>query len=370
MKLADTFIRSLPKVLLHDHLDGGLRPQTAIELARDQHYKALPTTDAGELAEWFHRGAQRGSLPVYLEGFAHTCGVMQTEESLERVAYEMMEEMHEDGVVYVETRFAPVFHTARKLHWDDVVSAVLKGLERGKKDFGVEYGLIICAMRNMRLSREMAELAVDFRERGVVGFDLAGEEGGFPPKKHVEAFHYIQRENFNITIHAGEAFGKESIWQAIQWCGAHRIGHATRLIEDIGLDAHDPTKIVKMGYLAQYILDKRIPLEICLSSNVDTGAAKSLETHPFGIYYRYNFRVTLNTDDRLMSDTTMTKEFRLAHQTFDLALDDLEKITINSMKSAFIPYKGRIALIYDVIKPGYSKARMASKKRARRRDQD
>ena len=202
----------------------------------------------------------------------------------------------------------------RKLHWDEVVSAVLKGLERGKKDFGVEYGLIICAMRNMRLSPEMAELAVDFRERGVVGFDLAGEEGGFPPKKHVEAFHYIQRENFNITIHAGEAFGKESIWQAIQWCGAHRIGHATRLIEDIALDAHDPTKIVKMGYLAQYILDKRIPLEICLSSNVDTGAAKSLETHPFGIYYRYNFRVTLNTDDRLMSDTTMTKEFRLAHR--------------------------------------------------------
>ena len=147
----------------------------------------------------------------------------------------------------------------------------MKGLERGKNDFGVEYGLIICAMRNMQLSQEMAELAVDFRERGVVGFDLAGEEGGFPPKKHVDAFHYIQRENFNITIHAGEAFGKESIWQAIQWCGAHRIGHATRLIEDIGLDDHDPTKIVKMGYLAQYVLDKRIPLEICLSSNVRYG---------------------------------------------------------------------------------------------------
>jgi adenosine deaminase len=362
MKLTDTFIRSWPKVLLHDHLDGGLRPQTAIELARDQRYKGLPTTDAGELAEWFHRGAQRGSLPMYLEGFAHTCGVMQTEEALERVAYEMMEDMRADGVAYVETRFSPVLHAGRKLHGDEVVNAVLKGLERGKSAFGVEYGLIICALRNMRVSQEMAELAVDFRERGVVGFDLAGEEGGFPPKKHVDAFHYIQRENFNITIHAGEAFGKESIWQAIQWCGAHRIGHATRLIEDIGTDAHDPTNIVKMGSLAQYILDKRIPLEICLSSNVHTGAAESIPTHPFGIYYRSNFRVTLNTDDRLMSDTTMTKEFKLAHQAFNLGLDDFEKITINSMKSAFIPYKRRLQLIYDVIKPGYAKARAALKK--------
>jgi adenosine deaminase len=361
MNPADPFIQSLPKVLLHDHLDGGLRPQTAIELARDQHYEALPTTDAGDLARWFHRGAQRGSLPLYLEGFTHTCGVMQTEEALERVAYEMIEDMHTDGVVYVETRFAPVFHTGKGLHGDEVVSAVLKGLERGKKDYGVESALIICAMRNMQVSQEMAELAVDFRERGVVGFDLAGEEGGFPPKKHVDAFHYIQRENFNITIHAGEAFGKESIWQAIQWCGAHRIGHATRLIEDIGLDSHDPTKIVRMGYLAQYILDKRIPLEICLSSNVDTGAAENIQTHPFGIYYRYNFRVTLNTDDRLMSDTTMTKEFTLAEEAFKLGLDDLERITINSMKSAFIPYNRRTQLIYDVIKPGYAKARTALK---------
>ena len=363
MKLSDSILQSLPKVLLHDHLDGGLRPESVIELAKDQKYKKLPTTNAVELAEWFHRGAKRGSLPLYLEGFAHTCGVMQTEEALERVAYEMMEDMHSDGVVYVETRFAPVFHTEKGLHWDDVVNAVLKGLDRGRKRFGVEFGLIICAMRNMQLSQEMAELAVDFRERGVVGFDLAGEEGGFPPKKHVDAFHYIQRENFNITIHAGEAFGKESIWQAIQWCGAHRIGHATRLIEDIGLDKKDPTKIVKMGYLAQYILDKRIPLEICLLSNVDTGAAKSLEEHPFGIFYRYKFRVTLNTDDRLMSDTTMTKEFKVAQQVFKLGLDELEKITINSMKSAFIPYNKRIPIIYDVIKPGYSKARVRLKKK-------
>ncbi len=358
MKLTEKFIQTIPKVLLHDHLDGGLRPETIIELAKETGYKKLPTDDPSELAEWFHRGARRGSLPLYLEGFAHTCGVMQTEEALERVAHEMMEDMYNDGVVYVETRFAPVFHTDKGLHWDDAVNAVLKGLERGKKDFRIEYGLIICAMRNMHLSQEMAELAVDYRERGVVGFDLAGEEGGFPPKKHVDAFHYIQRENFNITVHAGEAFGKESIWQAIQWCGAHRIGHATRLIEDIGLDKKDPTKVTKMGYLAQYVLDKRIPLEICLTSNVDTGAVDSLATHPFGILYRYKFRVTLNTDDRLMSDTTMTKEFGIAHKVFKLGLDELEKITINSMKSAFIPYNRRIKLIYDVIKPGYVKARL------------
>jgi adenosine deaminase len=361
MRLSEQFLQNVPKVLLHDHLDGGLRPSTIIELARDTGYDGLPVTDPEELGRWFHRGAQRGSLPLYLEGFAHTCGVMQTEEALERVAYEMMEDMKDDGVVYVETRFSPIFHTEKGLHWDEVVNAVLKGLERGRQDFGVEFGLIICAMRNMSHSVEMAELAVDFRERGVVGFDLAGEEGGFPPKKHVDAFHYIQRENFNITIHAGEAFGKESIWQAIQWCGAHRIGHATRLVEDIGLDRHEPLKIVKMGYLAQYVLDKRIPLEICLTSNVDTGAVPSIEEHPFGLYHQYKFRVTLNTDDRLMSNTTMTKEFRVAHQAFKLSLDDLEKITINAMKSAFIPYNRRIRLIYDTIKPGYQKARLRLK---------
>src|SRR6202166_3349961 len=319
MTLADTFIQPLPKVLLHDHLDGGLRPQTAIELARDQHYEALPTTDAGDLARWFHRGAKRGSLPLYLEGFRHTCGVMQTEEALERVAYEMIEDMHEDGVVYVETRFAPVFHTGKGLHGDEVVSAVLKGLERGKKDYGVESALIICAMRNMQVSQEMAELAVDFGERGVVEYDVAGEEGGFPPKKHVDAFHYIQRENFNITIHAGEGYGKESIWQAIQYCGAHRIGHGTRLIDDIAVV---DGKVVNLGDLAQYVLDKRIPLEICLLSNVHTGATPSVAEHPFKIFYEEKFRVTLNTDNRLMSDSTMTKEFEVAAEAFSLSLDD------------------------------------------------
>lgn len=362
MKYKIDFLRSLPKVLLHDHLDGGIRPKTVIELAKECKYTKLPTQDPAALAEWFHRGAIRGSLPLFLEGFEHTCGVMQTEEALERVAYEMLEDMKNDGVVYVETRFAPVFHTSKGLDPHKVVMAVLKGLERGKKDFGVGFGLIICAMRHMdpAVSAEMAELAVDFRNRGVVGFDLAGEEGGYPPKKHVDAFHYIQRENFNITVHAGEAFGKESIWQAVQWCGAHRIGHATRLVEDMRVK---DGQVMSMGTLAQYILDKRIPLEICLTSNVHTGAVAKIEDHPFNILRRYKFRCTLNTDDRLMSNITLTDEFKVAVEQFECTLDDLEKMTINAMKSAFLPYKERIAYIYDILKPGYEKARKKLKKK-------
>jgi adenosine deaminase len=354
MKLDKPLLRRLPKVLLHEHLDGVLRPQSVIELAKQGGYKNLPTNDPHDLAEWFHQGANQGSLAKYLEGFAHTIAVMQTEEALERVAYEQAEDLHNDGVVYFETRFAPLFHTKKGLTHQQVVSAVLKGLERGHRDFGIASGLIICAMRNMDVSLEMAELAVDFRARGVVGFDLAGEEGGYPPKKHVDAFHYIQRENFNITIHAGEGYGKESIWQAIQYCGAHRIGHGTRLIEDIAVV---DGKAVKLGDLAQYVLDKRIPLEICLLSNVHTGAAASLAEHPFKILYQEKFRVTLNTDNRLMSNTSMTQEFEAAADTFGLSLDDFEKITINAMKSAFLPYDQRINFIYGTIKLGYANIR-------------
>jgi adenosine deaminase len=354
MKLDHGVLRSLPKVLLHEHLDGVLRPETIIELAKLTKYDGLPSRDPVELARWFHQGANQGSLPKYLEGFAHTIAVMQTEEALERVAYEQAEDLSRDGVVYFETRFAPIFHTRKGLTHQQVVAAVLKGLARGREEFGIASGLIICAMRNMDVSLEMAELAVDFRERGVVGFDLAGEEGGYPPKKHVDAFHYIQRQNFNITIHAGEGFGKESIWQAIQYCGAHRIGHGTRLIDDIAVT---DGKAVKLGDLAQYVLDKRIPLEICLISNVHTGAARSLAEHPFKIFYQEKFRVTLNTDNRSMSDTTMTKEFEAARDTFGLGLDDFEKITINSMKSAFLPYAQRLDFIYSKIKPGYARVR-------------
>ncbi|MCU1297734.1 MAG: add [Acidobacteriaceae bacterium] len=361
MKLTNVLLRSLPKVLLHEHLDGVLRPQTVIELAKDTKYSGLPTNDPQALADWFHRGANKGSLAKYLEGFDHTIAVMQTEEALERVAYEQAEDLSKDGVVYFETRFAPIFHTSKGLTHQQVVSSVLKGLERGRKDFGVRSGLIICAMRNMNVSLEMAELAVDFRERGVVGFDIAGEEGGHPPKRHVDAFHYIQRENFNITIHAGEGYGKESIWQAIQYCGAHRIGHGTRLIDDFAVV---DGKVAKLGDLAQYVLDKRIPLEICLISNVHTGATPSLAEHPFKILYQEKFRVTLNTDNRLMSDTSMTKEFEAAANTFGLSLDDFERLTINAMKSAFLPYNQRCDFIYKVLKPGYAKARESLVSRA------
>ena len=347
-------LRTLPKVLLHEHLDGVLRPQTVIELAKTAKYQKLPTNDPQALGTWFHQGANKGSLAKYLEGFAHTIAVMQTDEALERVAYEQVEDLSNDGVVYFETRFAPVFHTKKGLTHQQVVSAVLRGLERGRKDFGVPSGLIICAMRNMNVSLEMAELAVDFRDRGVVGFDLAGEEGGYPPKKHVDAFHYIQRRISISPIHAGEGYGKESIWQAIQYCGAHRIGHGTRLIDDIAIA---DGRVVKLGDLAQYVLDKRIPLEICLISNVHTGAAPSLAEHPFKILYQEKFRVTLNTDNRLMSDTSMSKEFEAAADTFGLTLDDFEKITINAMKSAFLPYKQRCDIIYSLIKPGYASAR-------------
>ncbi|VAX21216.1 Adenosine deaminase [hydrothermal vent metagenome] len=351
----EQIIREVPKVLLHDHLDGGLRAETVIDLAEKMRYNKLPTKDPEELKKWFFSGANKGNLVEFLQGFEYTIAVMQTKENLERIAYEMMEDMHKDGVVYVETRFAPVLHLEQGLYYDDVMEAVLSGLDKGQKDFGVGYGLILCAMRNMTNSLEIAELAVNYRRKGVVGFDLAGEEGGYPPKKHLDAFQFISRENFNITIHAGEAFGIESIWQAIQICGAHRIGHATRLKEDIVFDKEG--NIVQLGDLAQYILDKRIPLEICIMSNVHTGAVDKLENHPFKKLYDAKFRVFLNTDDRLMSNITLTDEYITASNKFGITLDDIEKLNINAMKSAFIPHNQKLDYIYNVIKPGYQKVR-------------
>ncbi|MES2923231.1 MAG: adenosine deaminase [Verrucomicrobiota bacterium] len=348
-------IRQLPKVLLHEHLDGGLRPATVIELAAELGYRELPTTDSADLAKWFHRGAQRGNLPEYLEGFQHTISVMQTAEGLERVAFEFIEDMYHDGVVYAEVRFAPVYHTERGLTQDEVVTAVIAGLERGEHTYGVEWGLIICAMRHMTNSLEAAELAIRHRDNGVVGFDLAGGEDGFPPKKHVEAFQAIERANFYITIHAGEAYGPESIWQALQYCGTHRLGHATRLRDDIEML---PDGTLKLGRLAQYILDRRVPLEMCLVSNLHTGACDTLEDHPFGVFFRRGFRVCLNTDDRLMSDTSMTQETTLATELFNLSLGELEKLSLNAIKSAFAPYDKRLRLIFDVIKPGFTAARV------------
>ncbi len=354
MKIEE-IVRSVPKVLLHDHLDGGLRPETVIDLAKQYNYNKLPTTDPKELSAWFFEGANKGNLPEFLRGFEHTIALMQTKEALERVAFETIEDMYNDGVCYIETRFAPVFHTQGGLYYDDVINAVLAGLERGKEKYGVGYGLILCGMRNMKNTLEIAELAINYRNQGVVGFDLAGEEGGYPPKEHLDAFYYIQRANFNITIHAGEAFGQESIWQAIQYCGAHRIGHATRLSEDIVFDKDG--NIVALGTLAQYVLDKRLPLEICLLSNLHTGAVEDLKNHPFPGLFKEKFRVFLNTDDRLMSNTTLTNEYLVASELFGINLDDIEKLNLNAMKSSFLPHKERLDYIYNVIKPGFEEMR-------------
>jgi len=345
-----------PKVLLHEHLDGGLRPRTILELAGLEGYGELPEKDPKKLADWFAAGAARGSLPLYLEGFRHTIALLQTASALERVAHEFVEDMARDHVVYAEVRFAPHFHTAGGLGLDGVMSAVLRGLERGRSDFGVDVGLIVCGMRNLSpmLSFQMAELAVAHRTRGCVGFDLAGEEAGHPAKHHIEAFQLVKRMNFSITIHAGESFGPESIWQALQHCGAHRIGHGTRLIEDMVVYSG---KVVSLGGLAQYVLDHRIPIEICLSSNVHTGAARSLEEHPFPRYLEKGFRVTLNTDNRLMSRTSMTQECMLAVEHYGCTLDQLEKLAINGMKSAFAHHDERLRVIFQKIKPGYAALR-------------
>ncbi|HET6202509.1 MAG TPA: adenosine deaminase [Planctomycetota bacterium] len=347
-------LRAVPKVVLHDHLDGALRPRTIVDLARETGYRDLPTNDSDALAAWFRRPESRGSLREFLKGFVHTIGVLQTPEAIERVAYEYLEDCAEEGIAYAECRFAPCFLTQRGLTLEEVARAALRGFGRAKAKLGVGFGVLLCGMRDRADTLETAELAVDLRDQGVVGFDLAGEEAGFPPKRHLEAFQFVQRANFSNTIHAGEAFGLESIWQALQYCGAHRIGHGIRLADDIAVA---DGRIVKLGRLAQFVLDKRIPLEVCLTSNILTGAVPSLERHPFPLFFRAHFRVTLNPDDRLMCDTTATKELDLAVRTYGLTFDDVEKLTINAMKSAFIPYDERCRYIYEALKPGFARVR-------------
>jgi len=351
--LSEDILRRAPKVLLHEHLDGCLRPATVLDLAHQCGYGGLPEADPVRLGQWFFEGADKGSLPQYLEGFQHTIAVMQTAEALERVAYELGEDLAAENCVYFEVRFAPHFHTGNGLGLDAVMRAVLKGLARAKEDFGVESGLIVCAMRNQsaELSLKLAELAVSWFGRGCLGFDLAGEEAGHPPKHHIEAFQLIKRRNGSLTIHAGESFGPESIWQALQFCGAHRIGHGTHLIDDIAI--YDG-KVIKVGSPAAYVLDHRIPIECCLQSNVHTGAVKSLADHPFPYFLREGYRVTLNTDNRLMSHTTMSEEFRVAVEQYGCTLGDLERVTVNAMNAAFFPYAERHRIIDARIEPVYA----------------
>ncbi|MGH8965750.1 MAG: adenosine deaminase [Actinomycetes bacterium] len=353
---AETLARA-PKVLLHDHLDGGLRPQTVLELA-DECGHELPAgrDDAESLGSWFAESADSGSLVRYLETFDHTVAVMQTTDNIRRVAQECVEDLAADGVVYAEVRYAPEQHLSGGLTLDEVVRAVREGFTAGEELVRAGGGQIVVrqlltAMRHQARSREIAELCVAHRDAGVLGFDIAGAEAGFPPTRHLDSFEYLQRENAHFTIHAGEAFGLPSIWQAIQWCGADRLGHGVRIIDDITVDNEGKPKL---GLLASYVRDKRIPLEMCPSSNVQTGAAASIAEHPIGLLTKLRFRVTVNTDNRLMSGTSMTDEMFGLVEAFGYGLGDLRWFTINAMKSAFLPFDERLALINETIKPGYA----------------
>jgi adenosine deaminase len=348
-------IRRAPKVLLHDHLDGGLRPQTILDLAPGAGHD-LPAADAESLRIWFEDSANSGSLERYLETFDHTVAVMQTADNLRRVARECVTDLAEDGVVYAEVRYAPEQHLDGGLTLSEVVEAVRDGFAEGEQEARragtpIVVRQLLTAMRHQTHSREIAELTVRYRDDGVVGFDIAGAEAGYPPTRHLDAFEYLQRENAHFTIHAGEAFGLPSIWQAIQWCGADRLGHGVRIIDDVTV--HEDGS-VELGRLASYVRDKRIPLEMCPSSNIQTGAATSIAEHPIGLLTKLRFRVTVNTDNRLMSGTSMSKEMSLLVDAFGYDMYDLRWFTINAMKSAFIPFDERLAIIDDVIKPAYA----------------
>jgi adenosine deaminase len=342
-------------VLLHDHLDGGLRPSTVLEIA-DEIGHPLPAGDPEALGSWFVDSCDSGSLPRYLATFDHTVAVMQRADDLRRVARECVEDLAEDGVIYAEVRYAPEQHLQQGLSLQEVVDAVRAGFAEGERAAAAAGTPIIArqlltAMRHQARSMEIAELMIANRDQGVLGFDIAGAEAGYPPTRHLDAFEYLQRENAHFTIHAGEAFGLPSIWQAIQWCGADRLGHGVRIIDDItvGNDGNP-----KLGLLAAYVRDKRIPLEMCPTSNLQTGAAESIAEHPIGLLKRLAFRVTVNTDNRLMSGTSMSLEMQKLVDAFDYSVADLRWFTINAMKSAFLPFDERLELINDRIKPGYA----------------
>jgi adenosine deaminase len=346
----DAEILSAPKALLHDHLDGGVRTATVIELAREHGYRGLPTEDVADLSRWFHRGAKRNDLVLYLETFAHTVGVMQERDAIVRIAHECAEDLAADGVVYAEVRFAPEQHVEAGLTLDEVVDAVLEGFRSGSAGTGATVYAICSAMRTAARSLEIAELAVRWRDAGVVGFDIAGAEAGYPPTRHLDAFQHVARENFHATIHAGEAFGLPSIWEAVQWCGAERLGHGVRIVDDIlAVDGEH-----HLGRLAAYVRDRRIPLELCPTSNVNTGVVDSIAEHPIGLLGQLRFRVTVNTDNRLMSNTSVGHELLQLHEAFGWGWDDFEWLTINAMKSAFAPFDERLRIINGRIKPGYA----------------
>ncbi|WP_251153271.1 adenosine deaminase [Cellulosimicrobium sp. Marseille-Q4280] len=356
-------IRALPKVVLHDHLDGGLRPATILELAAEVGHE-LPAHDAESLATWFAESADSGSLVRYLETFDHTIAVMQTHEALARVAREAVLDLAADGVVYAEQRWAPEQHLQRGLTLQETVDAVQAGIEQGVAAAAAEgrtirVGQLVTAMRHADRWQEIAELAVANRTNGVVGFDIAGAEDGFPPSRHAEIWSYLAANNFPVTIHAGEAAGPESIAEAVHLGQAGRIGHGVRIVEDIAFDPAHPHSAegepgtAALGLLAHWVRDHQIPLELCPSSNVQTGAATSIADHPITRLKELDFAVTLNTDNRLMSRTSMTQEMTLLVEQAGWTIDDLADVTMTAAWSAFVHHDERRALVDDVILPGY-----------------
>ena len=343
-------IRQAPKVLLHDHLDGGLRPATVIELAAGIGH-ALPATTPETLADWFAESADSGSLERYLETFAHTVAVMQTPDAITRVAREAVEDLAADGVVYAEIRYAPELHVDGGLSLEEVVAAVQRGFDEGMAASGdtIVVRQLLTAMRQAARASEIAKLAIDWRERGAAGFDIAGPEAGFPPTRFLAAFELLAAENMRYTIHAGEGFGLPSIWEAVHPCGADRLGHGVRIVEDITVDVSAGSDgTATLGKLAAYVRDRRIPLEICPRSNVQTGAAASIAEHPIGLLADLGFRVTVNTDNRLMSRTSMSIEMQGLVDELGWDLAQLEKVTVNAMKSAFLHYDERVEMIHRI----------------------
>lgn len=335
LEVTREFIQSIPKADLHCHLDGSLRPETILDIARSEGL-SLPADDREGIREAVHAGKHCEDLVDYLKAFDITCKVLQSEAALRRVAFELAEDAAAENVRYLEVRYAPILHTARGLRLDQIVEAVLDGLQDAEQRYDIKTGLIICGIRNMmpETSMRVAELAVAFKNRGVVGFDLAGAEYNNPAKLHREAFYLIRNNNINVTIHAGEAYGPESIHQSIHHCGAHRIGHGTRLREN--------------GDLLNFVNDHRIPLEICLKSNIQTRAVESMASHPFKFYLDLGLRVTLNTDNRLITDTTVSDEYFLACQQWNLGVDELRWIVINGFRSAFLPFREKKHLLRRV----------------------
>ncbi len=337
MPLTLDYIEKLPKTDLHCHLDGSLRIETILDLAQKQRVR-LPAQDPDKLFKLIYKGDVCTSLEDYLKAFDITLAVLQTEESLYRVAYELVEDCAKENVRYLEVRYSPMLHQREGLKLADIVEAVIQGLRAGERDFGVRSGVILCGIRSIspESSMRMAELCVAFKNRGVIAFDLAGAEYNYPAKDHKQAFQLILNNNVNCTAHAGEAYGPESIAQAIHYCGAHRIGHGTRLREH--------------GDLLNYCNDHRIPLEICLSSNIQTQAAPDFESHPLPFFYQYGLRVTVNTDNRLVTNTTVSNELFLCHKYYGFNLDDIKEVIIDGFKSAFLPYREKADLLLKVTK--------------------